>query len=305
MGPKKGIKTKVTATKEAAVVPNEDLLTISGNQSDLSDSQNTKRKRDEDDLVSSSLGTPTAKSSSTNSMYMSSARSSTQSSSFSSVTSTSSGNHFLASTNSVKVLTKGRSFTKSHVMFSSNKKHVYLQDSLDLVEEASLELNDEKVYDRYNFLKLFSNYFYYYITLLQVTSLMNAPGYHGLNISFAHSFIVRVQGRQDPLCVNNYVAIFLQLFLFTKASQHSSTNLFRAMQQAHNTKFEIFTKAMFYTLSCNAELKKKISNLSENISRDLKDIFITLGTGRTSWFQKDMNETISRSVLCFSLNFLL
>jgi hypothetical protein len=128
---------------------------------------------------------------------------------------------------------------------------------------------------------------------------MNAPGYHGLNISFAHSFIVRVQGRQDPLCVNSYVAIFLQLFLFTKASQHSSTNLFRAMQQAHGSKFEIFTKSMFHALSGNAELKKKISNLSENISRDLKDIFITLGTGRTSWFQKDMNDTISRSVLCF------
>jgi len=63
------------------------------------------------------------------------------------MTSTSSGDHILASTNSVKVLTKGRSFTKSHVMFS-NKKHVYLQDSLDLAEVASLKLNDEKAYDR-------------------------------------------------------------------------------------------------------------------------------------------------------------
>jgi hypothetical protein len=71
------------------------------------------------------------------------------------------------------------------------------------------------------------------------------------------------------------------------------------MQQAHGSKFEIFTKAMFYALSVNAELKKKISHLSENISRDLKDIFITLGTGRTSWFEKEMNDNISRSVLCF------
>jgi hypothetical protein len=145
MGPKKGIKTKVNATKQAVDVPNEDLLTVSGNQSDLSDSQHSKRKRDEDDLVSSCLTTPATKSSSSNSMYTSSARSSTQSSSFSSMTSTSSGDHILASTKSVKVLAKGRSFTKSHVMFS-NKKHVYLQDSLDLVEESSLELNDEKVY---------------------------------------------------------------------------------------------------------------------------------------------------------------
>jgi hypothetical protein len=134
---------------------------------------------------------------------------------------------------------------------------------------------------------------------------MNAPGYHGLHISFPFSFIVRVQGRPDPLCVNNYVSLFLQLFLYTKASQHSSPNLFRAMQQAHSSKFNIFTKTMFHTLSNNVELKKKISNLSENISRSLKDIFITLGTGRTSWFEKDMNNTISRSVLCFFDTFTL
>ena len=146
MGPKKGTKSRSNATKEVVDVPDKDLLTVSENQSDLSDSQNTKRKRDEDDLVFSCLTPPATKSSSSNSMYTSSARSSTQSSSFSSVTSNLSVDHILASTNSVKVLTKGRSFTKSHVMFSSNKKHVYLQDSLDLVEEASLELNDEKVY---------------------------------------------------------------------------------------------------------------------------------------------------------------
>ena len=64
MGPKKGIKSKDNVTKKAADVPDEDQITISGNQTDLSDSQNTKRKRDEDDLVSSSLSTPSAKSSS-------------------------------------------------------------------------------------------------------------------------------------------------------------------------------------------------------------------------------------------------
>jgi len=125
---------------------------------------------------------------------------------------------------------------------------------------------------------------------------MNAPEYHGLHILFPFSFLVRVQGRPDPLCVNNYVSIFSQLFLYSKASQHSFSNLFCAMQQAHSRKFNIFTKAIFHSLSNNVQLMKKISNLSENISRSLKDIFITKGTGRTSWFEKDMNNTISRSV---------
>jgi hypothetical protein len=152
MGPKKGIKSKVNGAKGVAGVPDEDQITISENQSDLSDSQNSKRKREQDDFVSSSLSTPAAKSSSFDSTYtsVSSAISSAQTSSFSSVTSTSSGNFVLASTNTVKALPKGRSSTKSHVTFSV-KKHTYLQDSLDLVEEVSLELNDEKVYNTYIF----------------------------------------------------------------------------------------------------------------------------------------------------------
>jgi len=123
---------------------------------------------------------------------------------------------------------------------------------------------------------------------------MNAPGYHGLHVSFPHSFIIRVQGRPDPVCVNNFVSIFFQLFLLTKAYQHSSPNLFRSMQHAHSNKYSIFTDDMYAVLLKNAELRKKISHLSENISRDLKELFITLGTGRTSWFHKDINDTISR-----------
>ena len=138
---------------------------------------------------------------------------------------------------------------------------------------------------------------------------MNAPGYHGLNIHFPHSFVIRVRGRQEPTCVNNLVSIFVQLFLFTKASHHSSPNLLREMQKAHQSKFEIFSNDMFAILYAHSEIKKKITHLSENISRDLKELFITLGTGKTSWFQREMNSVISRYViykfglLNFTLNF--
>lgn len=123
---------------------------------------------------------------------------------------------------------------------------------------------------------------------------MSAPGYHGLNLNFPHSFIIRVQGRPDPVCVNKHVSLFVQLFLFYKASQHSSSNLSQGIQKAHHSRFELFTKIMFGILMNNLEIKKKITNLSENISRDLKELFITLGTGKTSWFHKDMNIVISR-----------
>ena len=120
---------------------------------------------------------------------------------------------------------------------------------------------------------------------------MSAPGYHGLYLHFQHSYIIRVLGRSDPVCINNLVSIYLQLFLFTKASLHSSPNLFHEIQKAHK---DIFSPDMFMILYSNLEIKKKITHLSENISRDLKDLFITLGTGKTSWFQKDMNIVLSR-----------
>ena len=80
------------------------------------------------------------------------------------------------------------------------------------------------------------------------------------------------------------------------------------MQKAHQSKFEIFSKAMFIISYAHNGIKNKITNLSENISRDLKELFITLGTGKTSWFQREMN-SVSKYVIykfglqTFSLNF--
>jgi hypothetical protein len=59
-------------------------------------------------------------------------------------------------------------------------------------------------------------------------------------------------------------------------------------------KFQIFTEDMLRLLIKNSHIKKKITNLSDNISKALRDIFVTLGTGRTSWFNKEINDTISR-----------
>ena len=123
---------------------------------------------------------------------------------------------------------------------------------------------------------------------------MKAPGYFGLNVSFPQYFVVRVVGRQEALCVNYLVATFLQLFLFVKAKLHSSPNIFREMAKAHNGSFPIFHKTMFQILCTNDVIKTRITNLSENISRDLKDIFTSLGTGKTSWYQKEMISVISR-----------
>ena len=123
---------------------------------------------------------------------------------------------------------------------------------------------------------------------------MKAPGYFGLNVSFPQYFVIGVIGYKEPLCVNTLVATFLQLFLFIKAMLHSSPNIFREMAKAHNSSFPIFHKTMFQILCTNDVIKNRITNLSENISRDLKEIFTSLGTGKTRWYQKEMNTIISR-----------
>ena len=109
---------------------------------------------------------------------------------------------------------------------------------------------------------------------------MKAPGYFGLNVSFPQYFVVRVVGRQAAVCVNTLVATFLQLFLFVKAKLHSSPNIFREMAKAHNSSFPIFHKTMFQILYTNEVIKNRITNLSGNLSRDFKEIFTSLGTGK-------------------------
>jgi len=123
---------------------------------------------------------------------------------------------------------------------------------------------------------------------------MNAPGYQGSHIHLPYSFIIRVKDRTDPFCLNRFVSIYLQLFLFLKASEHSLSNMYKAIEKIHRNRFPIFSKAMFGALFSNPIIRKRITHLSENISRDTKEIFNTLGTGRTTWFNKEMSDTISR-----------
>jgi len=145
MGPKKGENPKANASLGSADISERQQLLPEASESDLSESQRSKRKRD-DNLVDPTLLTPVgSKSTSLNTIYNSSAGSSnTQSTNLSSVSSTSSGNR-VSSCNYTRVLQKGRINNKSHIVFNS-KKQVYLQDSLDPIEESSLLLNDEKVY---------------------------------------------------------------------------------------------------------------------------------------------------------------
>ena len=131
MGPKKETRKGALAVNEkSTVVPSEDC----------SDSSTSKRKR-EDDLII--IIPPEAKSTPSSINAYSTAGSEAQSTSFSSITSTSSENQLVTSvTYHTRVIFKGRSYNQSHILFNS-KKLVYLQDSLDPIDEASLQLNDD------------------------------------------------------------------------------------------------------------------------------------------------------------------
>ena len=132
MGLKKGTrKGAPAANNQSTVVPSEDH----------SDSSTLKRKR-EDDIINNTTPEPKSTNSSINAH--STAGSEAQST-FSSISSTSSENQLVTSgTNHPKMTFKGKSYNQSHILFNS-KKVVYLQDSLDPIDEASLQLNDDKV----------------------------------------------------------------------------------------------------------------------------------------------------------------
>ena len=131
MGLKKGTRKGAPgANNQSTVVPSEDL----------SDSTTLKRKR-EDEIINT---TPEPKSTNSSINAHSTAGSEAQST-FSSISSTSSENQLVTSgTNHPKMTFKGKSYNQSHILFNS-KKVVYLQDSLDPIDEASLQLNDDKV----------------------------------------------------------------------------------------------------------------------------------------------------------------
>jgi len=159
MGPKRGSKTKAIANKDAS--KRQDLFSAE-DENDSSELQNSKRQLDDDAVDQTILATSRANSTlttpinnvsnsalSTPNNKLSTSSSECNSTSLSSLTSisssTASGAALLPLSKKARVSSTGATYRKSHIYFSG-KKHLFLQDSMDPIEEAALELNEEKVF---------------------------------------------------------------------------------------------------------------------------------------------------------------
>jgi len=150
MGPKRGTKSKSAAIKDASKALERQDLFSTEDENDLTELQQSKRHLDDGAVDPPILATPGANSAlSTPINKLSTSSSECNSTSLSSLTSisssTASGAALLPLSKKARVSKTGATYRKSHIYFSG-KKHLFLQDSMDPIEEAALELNEEKVF---------------------------------------------------------------------------------------------------------------------------------------------------------------
>jgi len=150
MGPKRATKTKAAAKKDASEASEWQELFSAEDENDSTDLQQSKRHLEDLAVDSPILATSRANSAlSTPINKLSTSSSDCNSTSLSSLTSisasTASGAAILPLSKKAKVSSTGATYRKSHIYFSG-KKHLFLQNSMDPIEEAALELNEEKVF---------------------------------------------------------------------------------------------------------------------------------------------------------------
>ena len=141
-------KAKVTAKSKTAEVSSRKrnfdsgLFSLEMDKEFPLSSSTEKRKRDEDAIDPACLATPEHQINSGISLNTSSASGSEVQSSLSTQGSSSTSSNQLLSSLVVSSHKKGSN--KAHIEFSY-KKQVYLQDSLDPIDEKCLQINDAKV----------------------------------------------------------------------------------------------------------------------------------------------------------------